>query len=83
MLKIIKINAVDYIVFTAKESIAKSQLHIIEILSGTVPVGKQFSLLKEYLEENDFVLIKGATTFWCIDKVLKFDSSKKIKTLLQ
>jgi len=76
-LKIIKINDVDYTVFTANEGIAKSQPHIIEILSGTVPEGKQLSLLKEYLEQNDIVPIKGATTYWCIDKVLKLDSSKE------
>lgn len=62
-MKIIIINGVDYTVFTANEGSAKSQPHIIETLSGIVPEGRQLSLLKEYLEHNDIVQIKGATTY--------------------
>jgi hypothetical protein len=76
-LKIITINDVEYAVFAANEGTSKPQPHIIETKSGTIPEGKQLSLLKEYLKQNDISPIKGATTYWCIDKVLKLDSSKK------
>ena len=76
-MKIITINDVEYAVFAANEGTAKPQPHIIETLSGTVPEGKQLSLLKEYLKQNDIEPIKGATTHWCIDKVLKLGSSKE------
>ncbi|MFW3587744.1 hypothetical protein ACODGR_01715 [Vagococcus fluvialis] len=33
--------------------------------------------MKEYLKQNDIVPIKGATTHWCIDKVLKLGSTKE------
>ena len=45
-MKIITINDVEYAVFAANEGTAKPQPHIIETLSGTVPEGKQLSLLK-------------------------------------
>lgn len=76
-MKIIIINDVEYAVFAANEGTAKPQPHIIKTLSGTVPEGKQLSLLKEYLKQNDIVPIKGATTHWCIDKVLRLDSSRE------
>jgi hypothetical protein len=76
-LKIITINDVEYAVFAANEGTSKPQPHIIETKSGTIPEGKQLSLLKEYLKQNDISPIKGATTYWCIDKVLKLDSSKE------
>ena len=76
-MKIITINDVEYAVFAANEGTSKPQAHIIETKSGTIPEGKQLSLLKEYLKQNDISPIKGATTYWCIDKVLKLDSSKE------
>lgn len=76
-MKIITINDVEYAVFAASEGTSKPQPHIIETKSGTIPEGKQLSLLKEYLKQNDISPIKGATTYWCIDKVLKLDSSKE------
>ncbi|MCS5465127.1 hypothetical protein NWO25_14665 [Enterococcus lactis] len=76
-MKIITINDVEYAVFAANEGTFKPQPHIIETKSGTIPEGKQLSLLKEYLKQNDISPIKGATTYWCIDKVLKLDSSKE------
>ena len=76
-MKIIIINDVEYAVFAANEGTVKSQPHMIETLSGFVPEGKQLSLLKEYLKQNDIVPIKGATTHWCIDKVLKLGSRKE------
>lgn len=76
-MKIIIINDVEYAVFAANEGTVKSQPHMIETLSGSVPEGKQLSLLKEYLKQNDIVPIKGATTHWCIDKVLKLGSRKE------
>ena len=76
-MKIITINDVEYAVFAANEGTSKPQPHIIETKSGTIPEGKQLSLLKEYLNQNDISPIKGATTYWCIDKVLKLDSSKE------
>ena len=76
-MKIITINDVEYAVFAANEGTAKPQPHIIETKSGTIPEGKQLSLLKEYLKQNDISPIKGATTHWCIDKVLWLDSSRE------
>lgn len=76
-MKIITINDVEYAVFAANEGTSKPQPHIIETKSGTIPEGKQLSLLKKYLKQNDISPIKGATTYWCIDKVLKLDSSKE------
>lgn len=76
-MKTITINDVEYAVFAANEGTAKPQPHIIETKSGTIPEGKQLSLLKEYLNQNDISPIKGATTYWCIDKVLKLGSSKE------
>ena len=76
-MKIITINDVEYAVFAANEGSAKPQPHIIETLSGTIPEGKQLSLLKEYLKQNDISPIKGATTHWCIDKVFRLDSSRE------
>ena len=76
-MKIITINDVEYAVFAADEGTTKPQPHIIEMKSGTIPEGKQRSLLKEYLKQNDISPIKGATTHWCIDKVLKLGSSKE------
>lgn len=76
-MKIITINDVEYAVFAANEGTVKSQPHMIETFSGAVPEGKQLSLLKEYLKQNDIVPINGATTHWCIDKVLKLGSSKE------
>lgn len=76
-MKIITINDVEYAVFAANEGTSKPQPHIIETKSGTILEGKQLSLLKEYLKQNDISPIKGATTYWCIDKVLKLDSSKE------
>lgn len=76
-MKIITINDVEYAVFAANEGTSKPQPHIIETKSGTIPEGKQLSLLKEYHKQNDISPIKGATTYWCIDKVLKLDSSKE------
>ena len=76
-MKIITINDVEYAVFAANEGTAKPQPHIIETLSGTIPEGKQLSLLKEYLKQNDISPIKGATTHWCIDKVFRLDSSRE------
>lgn len=76
-MKIITINGVDYTVFAANEGSVKPQPHIIETLSGIVPEGRQLRLLKEYLENNDIVPIIGATTYWCIDKVLKLGISKE------
>ncbi|UZT81506.1 hypothetical protein [Caproicibacterium sp. BJN0003] len=76
-MKIITINDVEYAVFAANEGTAKPQPHIIETKSGTIPEGKQLSLLKEYLNQNDISPIKGATTYWCINKVLRLGSSKE------
>ena len=76
-MKIITINDVEYAVFAANEGTSKPQPHIIETKSGTIPEGKQLSLLKEYLKQNDIYPIKGATTYWCIDKVLRLGSSKE------
>ena len=76
-MKIITINDVEYAVFAANEGTAKPQPHIIETKSGTIPEGKQLSLLKEYLKQNDISPIKGATTHWCIDKVFRLDSSRE------
>lgn len=81
-MKIITINDVEYAVFVANEGTAKPQPHIIETKSGTIPEGKQLSLLKEYLNQNDISPIKGATTYWCIDKVLRLGSSKE-KTIME
>ncbi|UQQ81553.1 hypothetical protein [Enterococcus faecium] len=81
-MKIITINDVEYAVFAANEGTAKPQPHIIETKSGTIPEGKQLSLLKEYLNQNDISPIKGATTYWCIDKVLRLGSSKE-KTIME
>ena len=63
-MKIITINDVEYAVFAANEGTSKPQPHIIETKSGTIPEGKQLSLLKEYLKQNDISPIKGATTYW-------------------
>lgn len=52
-------------------------LILLKLFQGTVPEGKQLSLLKEYLKQNDIMPIKGATTHWCIDKALRLDSSKE------
>ena len=76
-MKIITINDVEYAVFAANEGTSKLQPHIIETKSGTIPEGKQLSLLKEYLKQNDISPIKGATTHWCIDKVFRLDSSRE------
>lgn len=76
-MKIITINDVEYAVFAANEGTSKPQPHIIETKSGTIPEGKQLRLLKEYLKQNDISPKKGATTHWCIDKVLRLDSSRE------
>lgn len=79
-MKIIRINGVEYEVFAKNEGTVKIHPHIIERKSGIVPEGKQLSLLKEYLIQNNIKPIEGATTHWCINKVLKLDSNKE-KTL--
>jgi len=70
-LKTIIINGVDYTVLNANEDARRPQPHIMETLSGDIPDGKQLGLLKEYLKQNGVETINDATTYWCINKVLK------------
>jgi hypothetical protein len=83
-LKTINIKGIDYTVFKANEDETRPQPHIVETLSGNIPDGKQLGLLKEYLKENGVEVISGATTHWCINKVLKLgmnnDREAKSKT---
>lgn len=76
-MKTININGVDYTVFNSNEGIAKPQPHIVETLSGNVPESKRLGLLREYLKQNGIEPINGATTYWCIDKVLTGDVEAK------
>ncbi|MGB4658944.1 MAG: hypothetical protein WBI07_07185 [Mobilitalea sp.] len=70
-MKAININGVDYTVLNANEDARRPQPHIMVTLSGDIPDGKQLGLLKEYLKQNGVEPINGATTYWCINKVLK------------
>ncbi|MBP1920191.1 hypothetical protein [Youngiibacter multivorans] len=72
----ININGVDYNVISANESHSKTQPHIIETLSGKIPEGKQLGLLKEYLKQNGIMPKEGATTYWCINKILQLGINK-------
>ena len=50
--------------------------HIEVAETGIVPEGKQRGLLLLYLEEKGIEPIQGATTYWCINKILKMDNLK-------
>lgn len=78
-MKKININGIDYAVYNANENNLKPQPHIAETLTGIIPEGRQLSLLKEYLKQHGVEPISGATTYWCINKVLKLgeDNEKK------
>ena len=70
-MKQISIHGVDYSVSGANESATNPNSHIVEVFTGNIPEGKQRGLLLEYLRQNGFDPINGATTHWCINKVLK------------
>lgn len=74
-MKKISIHGVDYSVYGVNESPTNPNPHIVEVFTGNIPEGKQRGLLLEYLRQNGVDPINGATTHWCINKVLKLGVS--------
>lgn len=72
-MKKITIDNTEYVVYGNNEK-DNSKPHIEVAETGIVPEGKQRGLLLLYLEEKGIEPIQGATTYWCINKILKMDN---------
>lgn len=77
-MKKIIINDTEYAVYGNNEKQDNLKPHIEVVATGIVPEGKQRGLLLLYLEENGIKPIQEATTYWCIDKILKTDNLKVV-----
>ena len=75
-MKKITIDDTEYVVYGNNEKQDNLKPHIEVAETGIVPEGKQRGLLLLYLEEKGIEPIQGATTYWCINKILKMDNLK-------
>lgn len=75
-MKKITIDNAEYVVYGNNEKKDNLKPHIEVAETGIVPEGKQRGLLLAYLEEKGIESIQGATTYWCINKILKMDNLK-------
>ena len=75
-MKKITIDNTEYVVYGNNEKKDNLKPHIEVAETGIVPEGKQRGLLLLYLEEKGIEPIQGATTYWCINKILKMDNLK-------
>ena len=75
-MKKITIDNAEYVVYGNNEKKDNLKPHIEVAETGIVPEGKQRGLLLLYLEEKGIEPIQGATTYWCINKILKMDNLK-------
>lgn len=75
-MKKITIDNTEYVVYGNNEKQDNLKPHIEVAETGIVPEGKQRGLLLLYLEEKGIEPIQGATTYWCINKILKMDNLK-------
>ena len=75
-MKKITIDNTEYVVYGNNEKKDNLKPHIEVAETGIVPEGKQRGLLLLYLEEKGIEPIQGATTYWCINKILKLDNLK-------
>ena len=75
-MKKITIDNTGYVVYGNNEKKDNLKPHIEVAETGIVPEGKQRGLLLLYLEEKGIEPIQGATTYWCINKILKMDNLK-------
>lgn len=75
-MKKITIDNTEYVVYGNNEKKDNLKSHIEVAETGIVPEGKQRGLLLLYLEEKGIEPIQGATTYWCINKILKLDNLK-------
>ena len=75
-MKKITIDNTEYVVYGNNEKQDNLKPHIEVAETGIVPEGKQRGLLLLYLEEKGIEPIQGATTHWCINKILKMDNLK-------
>lgn len=71
-MKKITIDNTEYVVYGNNEKKDNLKPHIEVAETGIVPEGKQRGLLLLYLEEKGIEPIQGATTYWCINKILKW-----------
>ena len=84
-MKKITIDNTEYVVYGNNEKQDNLKPHIEVAETGIVPEGKQRGLLLLYLEEKGIEPIQGATTYWCIKKIVKQKNprQKKYICLLQ
>lgn len=75
----ITIDGTNYMVYGKNEDENNPKPHIMNITTGEVPEGYQRGLLLKYLDSNDIPVIDGATTYWCISKILTLGNSSKRK----
>lgn len=73
-MKKIIISNTEYVVYGNNEKQENSKPHIEVAATGLVPEGRQRGLLLLYLAEKGIKPIQGATTYWCIDKILKMEN---------
>lgn len=75
-MKKITIDNTGYVVYGNNEKKDNLKPHIEVAETGIVPEGKQRGLLLLYLEGKGIEPIQGATTYGCINKILKMDNLK-------
>ena len=78
MTKIV-IDGTEYLIYGAGEDIHNPNPHMANARTNEIPEGSQRGLLIRYLDKLNVDVIDGATTYWCIQKVLKLskDSEKR------
>ena len=82
IMKQITVDGTTYMVYGKDEDVNNPKPHIMNIATGEVPDGSQRRLLLRYLDLNNIPVINGATTYWCISKILTLDNSHKKDNLL-
>ncbi|MCI7042058.1 MAG: hypothetical protein MR992_08070 [Lachnospiraceae bacterium] len=80
MTKIV-IDGTEYLIYGAGEDIHNPKPHMANTRTNEIPEGSQRGLLIRYLDKLNVDVIDGATTYWCIQKVLKLskDSEKRVE----
>lgn len=71
--------SIDNKIYFVTRGNLKSKYPHIEDSNGEIPIGRQRSLLFDFLRQNNIEPQKDATTHWCVNKVLSMKDGKATK----
>lgn len=76
-MKEIYVDGTTYLVYGKDEDANNPKPHMVNADTGEVPQGAQLGLLLKYMDQNNIPAIEGATTYYCIGKILAHGSKRK------